>query len=145
MRRISQIRGVADGASLYLAVALGAALGGVARAAMSMAMTRPAPMVFPWDSLLVNAAGSFLIGLYAGLVGPDGRMIAGTRSRHFVMTGLCGGFTSFSVFSLESFRLIAHQALGLAGAHIAASVVAWLGCVWLGALAARRLNRLGGA
>lgn len=127
--------------SLYLAVALGAGLGSAARAAVSLALAPAHMSGFPWDSLLANAAGSFLIGLYAGLVGPDGRLIASARTRHFVMTGVCGGFTSFSVFSLESFRLLEQGALGLAGMTVAGSVLSWMLCVWLGWILAQRFNR----
>jgi len=134
-------RGISSALGLYLAVALGTGLGSAARAAVSLALA-PAHMPgMPWDSLLANAAGSFLIGLYAGLVGPDGRFIASARTRHFVMTGVCGGFTSFSVFSLESFRLIELGALGLAAATIGGSVLSWMVCVWLGRMTAERLNR----
>ena len=129
---------------LYLAVALGTGIGSAARAAISLAFAPTHGPTLPWDSLLANAAGSFLIGLYAGLVGPDGRLIASARSRHFVMTGLCGGFTSFSVFSLESFRLLERGALGLAGMTVAGSALSWMICVWLGRMMAERLNRLKG-
>lgn len=126
---------------VYLAVALGAGIGGVLRVLASFVLAGTA---FPWGTLFVNAAGSFVIGFYATLTGPDGRLIAGSRRRHFVMTGLCGGFTTFSIFSLETLNLAEGGRLAAAGLYLGLSVAAWLGAVWLGFLLAARLNRLGG-
>lgn len=61
------------------------------------------------------------------------------------MTGICGGFTTFSIFSLETFRFIATQDYSMAAANVGVSVVAWMLAVWAGAVAASRLNRLPGA
>jgi len=128
---------------LYGAVALGTAIGGTARAGLSLAMPALAGGL-PWPTLLANGAGSFLIGLYAALTAPEGRLPAGIRTQHFVMTGLCGGFTSFSIFTLESLRLAQTGRLGLAGAHVALAAVLWMTAVWLGYAAGERFNRLGG-
>lgn len=127
---------------LHLAVAAGATIGGVGRALVSLLPLGAGAGAFPWATLIVNAGGSFLIGFYATLTEPGGRLMAGSRARHFVMTGVCGGFTTFSVFSLESFRLLAAGAQGLAAANVAASVAAWMASVFLGAAAGHRLNRL---
>jgi CrcB protein len=86
-----------------------------------------------------------LIGLYATLSGPDGRLFAGPTQRQFVLTGICGGYTTFSVFSLETFRLLQAGNLPAAGINVAVSVVAWLAAVWAGHTIATRLNRLTGA
>ena len=129
---------------LYGLVALGAVIGGVLRALASSGAVALFGTGFPWGTLFVNVAGSFLIGFYADLTGPDGRVFAGTRQRQFVMTGVCGGFTTFSVFSLETIRLIQSGNMAYAAVNIGVSVVAWLVAVWLGHLLATRLNRLGG-
>ena len=129
---------------LYGLVALGAVIGGVLRALASSGAVALFGTGFPWGTLFVNVAGSFLIGFYADLTGPDGRVLAGTRQRQFVMTGVCGGFTTFSVFSLETIRLIQSGNMAYAAVNIGVSVVAWLVAVWLGHLLATRLNRLGG-
>jgi CrcB protein len=133
-----------DAAILYGAVGLGAVIGGVLRALSSIGAAALLGTGFPWGTLFVNVAGSFVIGFYATISGPDGRIFAGTRVRQFVMTGFCGGFTTFSVFSLETLRLL--QAANIPGAalNIGVSVVAWLGAVWLGHTLASRINRLGG-
>lgn len=132
-------------APLYGAVALGAMLGGLGRWLVSLALLTTDPAAFPWATLCANLAGSFVIGFYATLSGPDGRLFAGPRQRQFVMAGLCGGFTTFSVFSLESLRLLQAGGPMSAGLYIAVSLVGWLMAVWLGHLLARRLNRLEGA
>lgn len=130
-----------EGVVLYALVALGTAIGGTLRAVASLAMVGAA---FPWATLFVNVAGSFAIGFYATLTEPDGRVFAGPRQRHFVMTGLCGGFTTFSIFSLEALRFVQSGAPGAAALTVTVSVVAWLAAVWLGHRLAARLNRLGG-
>jgi CrcB protein len=96
-------------------------------------------------TLFVNVLGSFTIGFYATLAGPDGRVFAGSRSRQFVMTGICGGFTTFSMFSLETFDLLRDGRPLAAGLNVGISVTAWLAAVWLGHMAASRLNRLKGS
>ncbi len=72
-------------------------------------------------------------------------MFASARQRQFVMTGFCGGYTTFSTFSLETFRLLHAGKLQAAYTNIGLSVVAWLVAVWLGYRLANRLNRLKGS
>lgn len=122
---------------LYGLVALGAAIGGTARALVGLALAGSA---FPWATLAVNVVGSFVIGLYAGLTGPEGRLMATGRSRQFVMTGICGGFTTFSLFGLETVRLATH-APPLAALYVGLSLLLWFAAVWYGDALAARLNR----
>jgi fluoride exporter len=131
--------------TLYAAVALGSALGGLARALCSYLLLQALGPGFPWGTLLVNVVGSALIGLYATLAAPDGRLFPSPAQRQFVMAGFCGGFTTFSVFSLETLLLIEAGRMAVAGLYVACSVVLWLVGVWLGHIAAVRLNRLKGA
>nr|WP_244421685.1 fluoride efflux transporter CrcB [Mesorhizobium alhagi] len=133
-----------DTALIYLAVSLGSVIGSVLRAIASMAALAYLGPDFPWGTLFVNVLGSFVIGFYATLTGPGGRVFAGTRQRQFVMAGICGGFTTFSMFSLETFLLVQVGNLPAAGLNIGASIVTWLAAVWLGHILASRLNRLGG-
>jgi CrcB protein len=127
-------------AILYACVAAGGMLGSVAR--YLAALLIPTVAGFPWATLFVNITGSLIIGFYSTLSGPDGRLFASTRQRQFVMTGFCGGYTTFSAFSLETFRLLHGGMTRTALAYIAASVVTWLVAVWLGHMLASRLNRL---
>lgn len=129
-------------ALLYTAVALGTATGGSMRWLASELMQGWLGLGFPWGTLFVNVTGSFAIGFYAALTGPDGPILAGPRQRQFVMTGICGGYTTFSVFSLETLRLLEAGSLGLASANVSASVTAWLVAVWAGYALATRASRL---
>jgi CrcB protein len=129
---------------LYAVVAIGSVIGSVLRALASLAALAWLGPAFPWGTLSVNIVGSFVIGLYAALTGPDGRIFASAYQRQFVMTGICGGFTTFSVFSLEAFRFFHAGRPALAGLYVGVSVVAWLLSVWIGHALATRLNRLGG-
>src|SRR4051794_19601462 len=106
----------------YLWVALGSALGGVARYWCSGVAARLWGETFPWGTIIVNVAGSFVIGLFATLTAPDGRVFASSEARVFVMVGLCGGYTTFSSFSLQSLALArAGEGAGL-GMNIGLSV-----------------------
>ena len=130
---------------LYATVALGSVIGGILRALASLAIQDHPEAGFPWGTLFVNVTGSFVIGFYAALTGPDGRVLAGPRQRQFVMTGICGGYTTFSAFGLETFRLLQAGNLPAAGFNVGISVVSWLAAVWLGYTLAMRLNRLKGS
>lgn len=128
-------------ARLFIAVGLGAALGSVARYLCAHGMHILLGPGFGWGTLTVNVLGSFLIGLYATLTEPGGRLKASAEARHFVIVGFCGGFTTFSVFSLETVLLVDEGKLALAAAGVVASVVLWLVAVWIGYRAGTYLNR----
>jgi CrcB protein len=128
---------------LYGYIAAGSVLGGVTRYLVSL-LVQLIPG-FPWATLFVNVTGSFVIGFYGTLSGPDGRLFASVRQRQFVMTGFCGGYTTFSTFSLETFRLLKGGMAQTAFLNIAVSIVTWLLAVWLGYALASRLNRLKGS
>ena len=130
-------------AILYGYIAAGSVIGGVARYLLSVIIQSGSG--FPWATLFVNVTGSFIIGFYSALSGPDGRLFASARQRQFVMTGFCGGYTTFSTFSLETFRLLESGMTQTAFLNIAVSVVTWLVAVWLGYALASRLNRLKGS
>lgn len=129
----------------YLWIALGGALGSVARYACSSLMAATVGETFPWGTMLVNVVGSFVIGFFAALTGPDGRMIVPPDIRQFVLVGLCGGYTTFSSFSLQTLGLVRDGDMVRAGANVAMSVGFCLISVWLGAVAAAAINQLKGA
>lgn len=123
----------------YLVIALGSALGGVARYGCGLLAVALWGVTFPWGTLIINIVGSFVIGGFATLTAPDGRVYVGTLGRQFVMVGLCGGYTTFSSFSLETFGLLQRQPLAGA-AYIALSLVLCLFAVWVGHALARKVN-----
>jgi fluoride exporter len=133
---------VEDDLLLYLWIAAGSALGGVARYFCTGVASRLLGETFPWGTLFVNVTGSFIIGFFATLTGPDGRIFAGTTTRQFVMTGILGGFTTFSSFSLQSLNLANDGEWLQAGGNVVGSGVLCLVAVWLGHMLALSLNAL---
>jgi fluoride exporter len=130
---------------IYFWVMLGSALGGAARYWCSGFAAEHFGETFPLGTMAVNVIGSFIIGFFATLTGPDGRYLVGTQARQFVMTGLCGGYTTFSSFSVQTLNLARDGEMKLAGANVALSVALCLVAVWLGHVAAASLNQLRGA
>lgn len=126
----------------YIWIAIGSALGGTARYWCSGIIARMFGETFPWGTLIVNVAGSFVIGFFATLTGPDGRVFAGSTARQFVMIGLCGGFTTFSSFSLQTLNLIHDGEWLQAGGNIAGSVVLCMIGVWVGHVLATSINAM---
>jgi CrcB protein len=128
--------------ALYGVIAAGGVLGSLLRWIAGLVSANWFGAAFPSGTLFVNIVGSFTIGFFAELSAPGGRLFAGPRARHFVMTGICGGFTTFSAFSWETVRFLNAATPAMAGFYILASIVTWLGSVWLGEAAAAGLNRL---
>jgi CrcB protein len=129
---------------LYFWIMLGSALGGGARYWCSGFAANHFGETFPAGTLLVNVVGSFVIGFFATLSAPDGRLFVSTEARQFVMVGLCGGYTTFSSLSLQTLNLIRDGEITLAGVNIAASFVLCMLAVWLGHIAAASMNQLRG-
>lgn len=115
-----------------LLVAVGSAVGGVLRYAVSGAVARTLGEVFPLGTLTVNVLGSFAIGLFLALTGPDGRLLVDPRLRQAFTLGLCGGFTTFSSFSMQTLALLQDGEWTLAALNVAASLVLCLLAVWAG-------------
>ena len=129
----------------YLWVALGGALGSMARFGCSSLIANWFGQTFPLGTLAINVVGSMVIGFFATLTGPDGRMLVGGDTRQFVMVGLCGGYTTFSSFSLQTLTLAQDGEFVRAGANVVGSVVLCLAAVWLGYVAAAALNAVRGS
>jgi CrcB protein len=126
----------------YLYIAIGSALGGMARYWCSGFVAARIGEAFPWGTVCINILGSFVIGFFATLSGPDSRFLISLELRQFVMVGLCGGYTTFSSFSLQTLNLIRDGDWLAAGANIGSSVLLCLIAVWLGHIAAASLNQL---
>jgi fluoride exporter len=129
-------------ASTLALVGLGAALGACGRAALSLAMVAQLGAGTAFGTLAANGAGSLAIGLFAALTEPGGRLARlGEPWRAFVTTGLCGGFTTFSLFSLEALALAQADDLAGAGRLVWLSVTVWLASVGVGYALGTAANR----
>jgi CrcB protein len=129
----------------YLWIAIGSALGGMGRYACSRAVALRYGETFPWGTLMVNVTGSLIIGFIAALTGPDSRLVVSPNTRNFLMVGLCGGYTTFSSFSLQTLELVRNRDFGEAFGNILLSVAACLAAVAIGFIAGSAMGgpRLG--
>jgi len=125
----------------YLWIALGSALGGVARYWLSGVVARRFGESFPVGTLIVNVTGSFVIGFVATLTDPGGRLLMSVTARQFVMLGVLGGYTTFSSFSLQTLNLARDGEWLYASANVVLSVILCLLAVWVGQVIARMINR----
>ncbi len=127
-----------------LAVAAGGAIGSLARFWLAELFVSLGVVAFPWATLVANVSGSFLIGVIAAITGPDGRLLVSSELRLFWLVGICGGYTTFSSFSLQTLTLAQGGDWGRAGLNVLLSLVLCLLAVWLGYMAAAYFNRLEG-
>lgn len=114
-------------------VALGGAIGAAGRYLTGVASLRAFGPGFPWATMIVNVAGSVLMGVLVVVLAHK----SGTRLAPFLMTGVLGGFTTFSAFSLDALTLYERGEVGLAAAYIAGTLVLTLGGIALGVMIAR--------
>lgn len=125
----------------YFWIGLGSAIGGMGRYWCSGLVARNVGEVFPWGTIAVNVLGSLAIGFLATWLSADGRVLVAPDTRAFLMVGICGGYTTFSSFSLETLNLIRDGEWSWAVANILLSVFLCLLAVWLGHVGATALNR----
>lgn len=125
----------------YLWIALGGALGSMARYGCAGFAARHFGATFPWGTLFVNVAGSLTIGFIATLISSDGRLLVSPDTRAFILVGMLGGFTTFSSFSLETLNLARDGEWLWATANAVGSLLLCLTAVWVGHVAAAALNR----
>ncbi len=116
----------------YLWIGLGGALGSMARHWSNGAISTLMGVGFPWGTLLINVLGSFIIGFAAATMNAEGRFPSGDTPRQFVMVGICGGYTTFSAFSLQTLSLIQGGQWLPAMGNAALSVGLCMIAVWLG-------------
>lgn len=115
----------------YLYVTLGSAVGGLLRYAITR-LTLPLSSSFPWGTISINVVGSFVIGFFGTLTLQGSRYAVSENARLFVMVGICGGFTTFSSFSLQTLELARSGAWGRALGNVVLSVVLCVGAVAAG-------------
>jgi fluoride exporter len=130
----------------YLWVALGGALGSVTRFWINGLVSDKVGATFPWGTLTINVTGSFIIGVIGALAIPEGRMDSPSRqfATQFLMIGVCGGYTTFSSFSLQTLNLLRDREWLYAGGNILLSVVLCMVAVWLGWMLGSVFNSMKG-
>jgi CrcB protein len=126
--------------SLYLWIGLGSALGGMARFALARSVGSHFGRTFPWDILIINIGGSLVIGFFATLTEPAGRLLVSPTVRQFVMIGILGGFTTYSSFSWGTLSLMRNGEWLRAGAYAIGTFALCFLAVWFGYLAAAAVN-----
>jgi CrcB protein len=126
----------------YLWVAIGGALGSVARYGIGNFILDKFGSVFPWNTLFVNVTGSFIIGILGALTEPEGKMSPQSRvlATQLLITGVCGGYTTFSSFSLQTLKLLRDREWFYAGGNILGSVTLCMIVVWLGYMLGSRFK-----
>ena len=124
-----------------LTIGLGSALGGMTRYGCALLFEQWLGAGFPWGTLFVNVTGSFAIGFLFALTAADGHWPVTDEWRLFAMAGFCGGYTTFSSFSLQTHALGRERAWAAVAANVGGSVVLCLLAVWLGTECAGWLGR----
>ena len=123
---------------------IGGGLGSLGRWGLSGLLAHAIGEKFPWGTLVVNITGCFIIGLFATATGPEGRWLASGEFRKFFMLGVCGGYTTFSSFGLQTLTLAEDSQWFKAGANVVLSVTLCLLGIWLGHVLALGLNAMKG-
>jgi CrcB protein len=126
---------------IYLYVVVGGGLGALGRFLLSAFVARAVGEAFPWGTLLINITGSFIIGFFGTLTEPDGPLLVRPEFRTFFMVGICGGYTTFSSFSLQTLRLAQDGEWLYSLGNITASNFGCLLAVWIGHVCAASLRR----
>ncbi|WP_417259836.1 fluoride efflux transporter CrcB [Celeribacter sp.] len=114
-------------------VAIGGAIGASARYLTGLGMVRLLGKGFPWGTITVNFLGSFLMGVIVVVLAHEN----GNKFAPLIMTGILGGFTTYSAFSLDAITIFERGEIGLAAAYVIGTLVLALGGIALGLYAAR--------
>lgn len=129
----------------YVLVGVGSGIGGISRHWEPGLIVNRFGYSFPFGTLFVNVAGSFIIRFFATTTAPDGRWLVGPGGRNLFMTGFCGGCTTFSSFSPQTLNLAQDEEWLYAGGNVVLDLVLCLIAVWLGHILAGLLNTTKGA
>lgn len=128
--------------ALYIWIAAGSAIGGVCRFALSGLVAHRFGETIPWGTFAVNFLGSLLIGFIAAVSSPDGRMLIHPTVRHMLMTGILGGFTTYSSFSLQTLNLARDGDILRAAAYAVGTLILCFLAVWIGHVMASWINTI---
>ena len=130
----------------YLWVAIGGSLGSMARYGIGGFVSDRFGQSFPWNTLVINVTGSFIIGILGAMTAPEGKMSPQSRvlATQLLITGVCGGYTTFSSFSLQTLKLLQDRQWLYAGGNILLSVILCMIAVWLGYLLGSTFNSMKG-
>jgi len=126
----------------YIWIGVGGAIGSIARYWISGLIAERFGQTFPYGTLVVNITGSLVIGIFAALTDPEGRWLVSPSFRQFFMIGICGGYTTFSSFSLQTFAMAQDGEWFRAAANSLASFAFCLLAVWLGYFSMALINKL---
>lgn len=125
----------------YLWVSIGGAIGSAARFWISGLVAHRYGETFPYGTLVVNVTGSLIAGAFAALTDPDGRWLVNPSFRQLFVIGICGGYTTFSAFSLQTLALVHDGEWLRAGANAVASLALCLFAGWIGHFSMTLLNK----
>ena len=125
----------------YFWIGVGSAVGGMGRYWCTNVVARHFGEYLPWGTIVVNVSGSLLLGILAALVTADGRPLISGDARALLMIGLCGGYTTFSSFSLQTLNLVRNGEWRGASAKSFLSFSLGLASVWLGYIGSAALSR----
>jgi len=120
-------------------VFLGAGLGGVLRQILNLAIPRALGEGFPWATFVINVTGSFVMGLTIGWLAWRAEAASTRNIQLFVATGVLGGYTTFSTFSLDAIKLIEREQIGLAALYVGGSVILGIASLWAALMLIRSL------
>jgi fluoride exporter len=118
-------------------IALGGAIGAIARYQVAAVIQARIPAGFPWGTFVVNVSGCFIMGIAMTLLSE--RLVAHPNWRYLIPIGFIGAYTTFSTFELETFRAVTEGALLVGAAHVAGSVLAGYVALWLGIVLTRAI------
>ena len=126
-----------DSVSRYLMLAVGGALGAIARYQVAALVQARVPVGFPYGTFVVNITGCLVMGLVTPLL--TDRLVVHPNWRYLIPIGFIGAYTTFSTFELETFRAVSEGAWPIAAANVIVSCAAGYAALWAGFLAARLL------